>query len=331
MSKQIIFSNFLNKLEEYENSNFIWCADLIANGRQTLLSVFNSIDNEQLTNLVESFTKFLSLLTQYNPNSLTNENNILIQNEPTPKQNESQELLPKNDVIKIVNSDLQCPICNEWLFRATTVNCNHTFCETCIKKWLNINKACPVCRASIQYTSTSIAVDNFITNLCQLIGGFFKERRESIQNSRKCNNNSSTVDLTIDELINDLNISQSIVNDTYISQLETTIPMTHPNMVRLLPCPPTPVSRANLRQPIASSNTHHPNRVQLLPFPQSSTVISSRENRLQLPSSTSASNSRVNRLQPVPSTNVGSNVGLPTRHQSNIAILSPCHRTTSLK
>jgi hypothetical protein len=81
MSKQIIFSNFLNKLEEYENSNFIWCADLIANGRQTLLSVFNSIDNEQLTNLVESFTKFLSLLTQYNPNSLTNENNILIQNE----------------------------------------------------------------------------------------------------------------------------------------------------------------------------------------------------------------------------------------------------------
>jgi hypothetical protein len=111
--------------------------------------------------------------------------------------------------------------------------------------------------------------------------------------------------------------------------------MTHPNMVRLLPCPPTPVSRANLRQPIASSNTHHPNRVQLLPFPQSSTVISSRENRLQLPSSTSASNSRVNRLQPVPSTNVGSNVGsnvgLPTRHQSNIAILSPCHRTTSLK
>lgn len=82
MSKQIIFSNFLNKLEEYENSNFIWCADLVANGRQTLLSVYNSIDNEQLTNLVESFTTFISLLTQCNPNSsLSNENNNLTQNE----------------------------------------------------------------------------------------------------------------------------------------------------------------------------------------------------------------------------------------------------------
>lgn len=142
------------------------------------------------------------------------------------------------------------------------------------------------------------------------------------------------MDLTIDELINDLNISQSVVNDTYISQLETTIPMTHPNMVRLLPCPqlpPTPVSRENLRQPIVSSNTPHHNVVQLLPFPQSSTVTSSRENRLQLPSSTSASNSRINRLQPVPSTTVGTNIGLSARHQSNIAILSPCHRTTSLK
>lgn len=80
MSKQIIFSNFLNKLEEYENSNFVWCSELVANGRQTLLSVYNSIDTEQLTNLVESFTTFISLLTQYHSNS-SNEEHVISQNE----------------------------------------------------------------------------------------------------------------------------------------------------------------------------------------------------------------------------------------------------------
>lgn len=33
------------------------------------------------------------------------------------QKNESQDLLLKNDIIKMVNSDLQCPICNEWLFK----------------------------------------------------------------------------------------------------------------------------------------------------------------------------------------------------------------------
>lgn len=41
-----------------------------------------------------------------------------------------------------------------------------------------------MCRSSIHYTSTSLAVDNFISNLSQLIGGFIKERRESVQNAQ---------------------------------------------------------------------------------------------------------------------------------------------------
>jgi len=53
----------------------------------------------------------------------------------------------------------------------------------CIQKWLRIKKTCPVCRTPIQYTSTSIAVDNFISNMCHLIGGFIKKRRESVQNA----------------------------------------------------------------------------------------------------------------------------------------------------
>jgi len=59
-----------NILEEYENIHAKWCADLIANGRQTLQSICNIIDNDLLVNLMDSFMKFVSLLAQCNTNSL---------------------------------------------------------------------------------------------------------------------------------------------------------------------------------------------------------------------------------------------------------------------
>ncbi|XP_015377309.1 PREDICTED: E3 ubiquitin-protein ligase RNF8-B-like [Diuraphis noxia] len=305
MSQKLL--NSFNILEEYENIHAKWCADLIANGRQTLQSLCNIIDNDLLVNLMDSFMRFVSLLAQCNTNSLSNEKITCKPKDLNLKQqNESQDLLLKNDIIKVMNSDLQCPICNEWLFKATSANCNHTFCETCIKKWLKINKACPVCRTSIQYTSTSLTVDNFITNLCHLFGGLTKERRESIMNAHIDEKNKKT-DVTVDELIVDLNINQSIEDDTFISQVDTT--MLHHNMVRLIPCPQTPVSRENSRQPTVSPNIPHPNTVQLLPFPQSSvaSVASPRSNRLQPTSSTYVISSRhVNRFQPTTSSSVSS-------------------------
>ncbi|CAH1721118.1 unnamed protein product [Aphis gossypii] len=297
MSQQ--FLNSFNILEEYENIHAKWCAELIANGRKTLLSLRNIIDNDLLINLMDSFMKFVSLLSQCDPNSLSVEKSTYKPSDPALKhQNESQDLLPKNDIIKMMNSDLQCPICNEWLFKATSANCNHTFCETCIKKWLKINKTCPVCRTPIQYTSTSIVVDNFITNLCHLFGGLTKERRESIMNTRLDDKKKTNTNITtIDELINDFNIDQSIEVDTFISQNDTISTMSHPNTVRLIPYPQTPVSRENSRQPIVGPNTPHPNTVQLLPFPQSSiaSVASPRSNRIQ---PTSVLSPRANRLQP---------------------------------
>jgi len=75
MSKQTNFSNFLSKLEEYENVNDFLCIQLIASGRQILQSLYNSINNEQLTNLTDSFMKFMSLLPHYHSNSLLYERN----------------------------------------------------------------------------------------------------------------------------------------------------------------------------------------------------------------------------------------------------------------
>ncbi|VVC41819.1 Hypothetical protein CINCED_3A023976 [Cinara cedri] len=187
----------------------------------------------------------------------------------------NQDLNLKNEIIKIMNKELQCPICNEWLYKATSANCNHTFCEVCIRKWIQINKACPICRTAIQYTTTSIAVDNFISNLCQLFGGSVKEQRESIENAR-----IDDADQTVDERISDLN--QSIEEDTFLSQFETTMPpMRHPNMVPLIPLPrvtEVPVFTVNSREPL---NLHHSNRGQLSSFIPIVLVDNLRVNDLQ--------------------------------------------------
>jgi len=61
-----------------------------------------------------------------------------------------------------------------------TANCNHSFCESCIKQWLNKSKNCPTCRTQVNTTVNSLAVDNFITNLCSLIGGTIKEQHDEL-------------------------------------------------------------------------------------------------------------------------------------------------------
>jgi len=71
MSQKLL--NSFNILKEYENIHAKWCADLIANGRQTLQSLCNIIDNDLLVNLMDSFMRFVSLLAQCNTNSLSDE------------------------------------------------------------------------------------------------------------------------------------------------------------------------------------------------------------------------------------------------------------------
>lgn len=149
---------------------------------------------------------------------------------------------------------------------------------------------------------------------------YFNITLYSILDDKKKNINT---DVTVDELIVDSDISQSIEDDTFVSQIDTT--MLHHNMVRLIPCPQTPVSRENSRQPIVSQNIPHPNTVQLLPFPQSivASVASPRSNRLQPTSSTYVISSHVNRFQPTTSTSVLSPRVNRFQPASPISVVSP--------
>lgn len=49
-----------------------------------------------------------------------------------------------------LHSELACCVCQDWLVHAATVECSHTFCWSCIDKWLLQKKfECPVCRTTI--------------------------------------------------------------------------------------------------------------------------------------------------------------------------------------
>ena len=54
-----------------------------------------------------------------------------------------------------INEDNMCPICNERKVEIV-LDCNHLFCEQCIKTWLfDKNNSCPMCRFEINISNTN--------------------------------------------------------------------------------------------------------------------------------------------------------------------------------
>lgn len=70
-------------------------------------------------------------------------------------------------------------------YKVTSANCSHSFCETCIKTWLSKNQNCPVCRSPVLTTVRCLTLDNYITNICNVIGGTAKEQRNNLLRESK--------------------------------------------------------------------------------------------------------------------------------------------------
>ncbi|XP_050535029.1 E3 ubiquitin-protein ligase RNF8-like [Daktulosphaira vitifoliae] len=87
----------------------------------------------------------------------------------------------KEKVYSVLESEFQCPICNELMVKACTINCSHTFCEVCLNTWLRGNNVCPLCRTSVETKTLCLALDNFINNICDHLGNAIKEHREKVQ------------------------------------------------------------------------------------------------------------------------------------------------------
>ncbi|ESO82105.1 hypothetical protein LOTGIDRAFT_135291 [Lottia gigantea] len=89
-----------------------------------------------------------------------------------------------------VNPHLICALCGGYLIDATTiVECLHSFCKTCIMRYLETSKYCPICEVLIHKTRPwqNIRLDETLQNIVyKVVPGLFqremKRRREYYDN-----------------------------------------------------------------------------------------------------------------------------------------------------
>ena len=52
----------------------------------------------------------------------------------------------------------ECSICQEEIKKKKKLECNHSFCETCINRWLLSHNTCPCCRATVSHSQRPLSV-----------------------------------------------------------------------------------------------------------------------------------------------------------------------------
>ena len=88
-------------------------------------------------------------------------------------------------VEEVIDSEMQCAICNELFIKAILLNCSHTFCEYCINCWKKNKKDCPACRTPITSETRSITIDNFIAKIVNNLSNEVKKNREEVVKERE--------------------------------------------------------------------------------------------------------------------------------------------------
>lgn len=46
---------------------------------------------------------------------------------------------------------LQCPICQDPPNAPIKLSCGHVFCDKCVGEWLERERTCPMCRATVRH------------------------------------------------------------------------------------------------------------------------------------------------------------------------------------
>jgi len=137
----------------------------------------------------------------------------------TSYQTRNSITLPNNDNMfddiirnlqELLESQLQCSICNEVYITPVVVKCGHTFCEECISTWTKTQKNCPECRMQVTGLIPCKAIDSYISSFVEsfvpkdyqnarkvLIDSRSKKKRQTDQEGgqRGDESQSDTIDL----------------------------------------------------------------------------------------------------------------------------------------
>jgi hypothetical protein len=69
------------------------------------------------------------------------------------------------------SNESKCPICIGDIINETVTKCNHSFCKSCIDKWLETNNTCPSCRAILIISPTNQSEIDDVQHLNTFMGG----------------------------------------------------------------------------------------------------------------------------------------------------------------
>jgi len=118
----------------------------------------------------------------------------------------------RNEWQQLFDSELSCAICHELFITAVSLNCSHTFCQSCIEEWKHSNDnkhhssdgsddeeddeldtrvinndshCCPVCRQKIVSQNRVLVLDNTIDYILQKWSPKLLEHRKQLIEERK--------------------------------------------------------------------------------------------------------------------------------------------------
>ena len=81
----------------------------------------------------------------------------------TDSTNKSEEHGTLNLITDFVDTECICPICQQLLSQATTLNCGHIYCGICINEWSKRSSICPTCRAEVISKSPLLIIQKLIS------------------------------------------------------------------------------------------------------------------------------------------------------------------------
>ncbi|KAJ7365260.1 E3 ubiquitin-protein ligase rnf8 [Desmophyllum pertusum] len=85
-----------------------------------------------------------------------------------------------------MEDEFTCIICQDLFINSTTLPCAHSFCEHCLKAWLQKKNNCPICRQPIMGRPVrSLVLDNAIAKMVESMDEETKTRRQTVSQERE--------------------------------------------------------------------------------------------------------------------------------------------------
>ncbi|XP_045466430.1 E3 ubiquitin-protein ligase CHFR-like [Harmonia axyridis] len=141
-------------------------------------------DREQTSSVgdVIDLTSFPDSPSSTGQNRGQKRNSVEVPKETPLKKNKHMEDSSEEPKLecKLEASELECSICQELYINATTLNCAHSFCSSCIMRWRSQRNHCPICRRPIEFANPSMVLDNLVKKLVSAMDQNNREQRNKM-------------------------------------------------------------------------------------------------------------------------------------------------------